>query len=260
MAMCKLAVRYGFAWGLGLSILLSLAPSAKCGPMPTVVIQPVIADAATYTSAFLSNQESYASAIFGQIGLALDFLTPITPATNSVPANYDGTNAMEPQLYFGSSSFQSPPILTVWLVGTITNEGVFDRGLTQQYGNDFGSWIADSTLAGTPAVNDTLAHEIGNDLSDLHEISGSPTNLMEVGTDRNIPSSLTEIHVGSNYDQITTTGVGSANQKSFMLGNAEFVQTDIPEPDSFVLGALGMLAMAGGARVFQSFRANVTHF
>jgi hypothetical protein len=115
-------------------------------------------------------------------------------------------------------------------------------------------------LAGTPAVNDTLAHEIGNDLSDLHEITGSPTNLMEVGTDRNIPSSLTEIHVGSIYDQITTTGVGSANQKSFMLGNAEFVQTDIPEPGSFVLGALGILAMAGGAQAFASSRADLTRF
>jgi hypothetical protein len=196
----------------------------------------VIAGTASVTQTFLNNEELYATTIFDQIGLDLDFLSSISDS--SVPTDYSSTVTNEPQMYFGSSSFQSPPVLTVWFVGTITNAGISDRGLSEQDGTNFASWIA--TTGSATAVNDTLAHEIANDLSDLHEITGSPHNLLEVGTDRVIPSSLSQI---GTDDQITTA------QATFMLGTQEFVQSLEPEPGTFLLGGLGVLLMAGIPRL-----------
>jgi hypothetical protein len=221
-----------------LAAVLGLAPSATCGQL-TVVVQPVIAGSASVTQAFINNEELYTTTIFDQIGLDFDFLSPITDST--VPANYNGSIANEPQMYFGSSSFQSAPILTVWFVGTITNAGISDRGLSQQSGTKFASWIA--TTGSATAVNDTLAHEIANDLSDLHEITGSPNNLLEVGTDRHVPSSLSQVFPAGSDDQITSA------QANFMLGTQEFVQSLEPEPGTFVLGGLGFLVMVGLPRL-----------
>jgi hypothetical protein len=242
MAMCKFAVRHLGLWGFGLTILLGVAPSARSGPL-TVVIQPVIAGSATVTSSFLSNQEQYATTIFDQIDLTMDFLAAISDS--SVPTSYDGTNANEPQLYFDSSSSQSPPILTVWFVDTITYFGNNDRGLSQAYGTKLGSWIA--TTGSAAAVNDTLAHEIGNDLDDLQpELTNAPTNLMEVGTNRQIPSSLSQVFPTGSDDQITSA------QGTVML-TSNYVQSDLPEPGSFALGALGILLIAA-ARPFRAWR------
>lgn len=218
---------------------LGLVPSASPNSDLTLVVQPVIAGSATVSSSFLNNEEQFAETIFSQIGLTVDFLGSISAP--GVPTSYSGTNPNEESLYFGDSSFQSAPVLTVWFVNTITNNGGSDRGLSQQDGVDFGSWIA--TTGSAEAVNDTLAHEIANILTDLHEITGSPNNLLEVGTDRNIPSSVSQVFPGSNYDQITSA------QESFMLGNTEFVQNVVtPEPGTLVLAAIGVSIFAGVRR------------
>ena len=99
---------------------------------PFLVVQPVVSGAALAGPAFLANQEQFAQAIFGQIGLNIDFLPSISDST--LPGNYDSTNANEASLFFQSASFQQSPTLTVWLVNTITYNGFSDRGLSQQLG------------------------------------------------------------------------------------------------------------------------------
>jgi hypothetical protein len=237
--MCRFAVGQFCSWGFGLAVVMGLAPSATCGQL-TVVVQPVIAGSASVTQTFINNEELYATTIFDQIGLDFDFLSPISDS--SVPTDYSGSVTNEPQMYFGSSSFQSPPVLTVWFVGTITNAGVSDRGLTQQDGTKFASWIA--TTGSATAVNDTLAHEIANDLSDLQEITGSPNNLLEVGTDRHVPTSLSQVFPTGSDDQITSA------QSTFMLGTEEFVQDlSTPEPGTFALGGLGVILFVAISRI-----------
>jgi hypothetical protein len=239
MAISRFAVGQLCLWGLGLAIVTGLAPSATCGQL-TVVVQPVIAGSATVTNAFLNNEELYATTIFDQIGLALDFLSPISDST--VPTSYDGTVSNEPQQYFGSSSFQSLPILTVWFVSTITNAGISDRGLSQNHGTTPASWIA--TTGSATAANDTLAHEIANDLDGLQETTGHSTFLEEVGTDRTIPSSLSQVFPTGSDDQITSA------QATRILGTLDFVQDlDTPEPGTFALGGLGILLMVAIPRL-----------
>lgn len=198
-----------------------------------IVVQPVVSGAASAGPAFLANQEQFAQAIFGQIGLNIDFLPAVSDP--ALPTDYDGANANEASVFFQSASFQQAPTLTVWLVNTITYNGFSDRGLSQQYGINAASWIAAS------AVNDTMAHELGTVLSGLQEVSGSPTNLLEVGTDRNIPPAIGNIFAGSNYDQITSS------QAQFILGNDQYVQP-VPEPRTSLLTLLGLLAAAATAR------------
>ena len=65
--MCRFAVRQVCSWGLGLAVVMGLAPSATCGQL-TVVVQPVIAGSASVTQAFINNEEKYATTIFDQIG------------------------------------------------------------------------------------------------------------------------------------------------------------------------------------------------
>jgi len=239
MAILRSVVGHLCSWGFGFTVLLGLAPSASPNSNLTLVVQPVVAGSATVTTAFLNNEELFAQTIFSQIGLTVDFLSTIS--ASSAPTVYDGSTADEEGFYFGDSSFQSPPILTVWFVNTITNQGVSDRGLSQQDGTELGSWIA--TTGSAAAVNDTLGHEIANDLTDLQgEITTSPNNLLEVGTDRNIPTFTSQVSPGSNYDQITSA------QESFMLGSTEFVQSSVPEPGAFVLSVLGILTIAVGRR------------
>jgi len=205
-----------------------------------LTVQPVISGSTSLSPGFLQNEETFANAIFGQIGLDIDFLAPVSAPT--LPSTYNGSNANESSIFFNSSSFQAAPVLTVWFVETITYNGNSDRGLSQQDGVNFASWIAAS------AVNDTLAHEIGNDLDDLQETTGNPAYLMEVGTDRNIPSSLNQIFPGSSYDQIT------AAQERDMLGNSQFVQSSA-EPSSAILIVLGaLMVVLAKASFWKRFR------
>ena len=231
-----------FRCGLRAIVLLLVAFSAPAAQF--LVVQPVDAGVSTVTQSFnslLSNEENYAIKIFGQIGLNIDFLPAIADA--SVPANYDGTNPNEPNYFLNSTSFETLPTLTVWFVGSITNQGAADRGLTYQpFTFKTGVWIASS------AVNDTLAHEIGNALYYGHETSGTPSHLMDVGAypngspDRSIPISLSQIYVGSNFDQITST------EEQRMLGNNAFVQS-VPEPPCSCLALAAAAVIAGRSMV-----------
>ena len=220
------------SFGLGAIVLLLVAFPAPATPV--IVVQPVDSGVSSISpsfSTFLANEEAYATRIFAQIGLSIDFLPVFADST--LPPDY-GTDPNEASYFFNSSSFRPAPEITVWFVGSIPYNGNNDRGLSEQNGPEIASWIAAN------AVNDTLAHELGNDLTDLQEISGTPSNLMEVGTDRNIPSSPNQIFVGGSDDQITT-GPGSQAQR--MLGNTVYVQ-NVPEPPGAWLAVMAAAGIA----------------
>ncbi len=202
-----------------------------------IVIQPVIAGAAGIATPDIQRDLLFASTIYAQASITIDFLP--TEADTSLSTNLvQNDSGILP--YISSSTYDSAPEITVFYVASINNSAA-NRGTSTCLGNSCAVWVANS------AVNDTLAHEVGHILTGFQALwdqnpsdpshSTDPTNLLASGNIRNIPASISDITAANSpFDRIQPV------QTAAILATT-YAEMESPEPQSVLLAASGVVVI-----------------
>lgn len=224
-------------------LVAGLICSSQAFANQIIVVQPVVAGATGLATPNLSRDLLFASAIYAQASIDIEFLPTETAASLSSNLVENDTGVLP---FVTSPAYVDAPELTVFYVATIDSDAA-NRGASTCFGTLCAVWVANS------AANDTLAHEVGHILTDFLALwdpnssdpahSTDPTNLLASGDIRDIPSTVTDItSPASQFDRIAPV------QAAAMVAS-EYSQSEVPEPDSASFIILGALLMLGVFRI-----------
>jgi hypothetical protein len=230
--------------------ILFLGCLAPASANTVLWVQTIIAGTPGVATPDIQRDLSFASAIYAQASIDINFLP--TETSTSLSTNLVQSDAgVLP--YFQDSNYLAAPYLTVFYVATIDNNAS-NRGTSTCFGtSSCAAWVANS------AVNDTFAHELAHLLTNFQALwdpissdpshSSDSTNLLAPGGSRNIPTVLADVNTNmfnpvTAFDRIAPIQAAAMQSSQYI-----FSETAVPEPGSASLIGAGTVFLLVSIRV-----------